>query len=68
MISTVDRNKQEVLKAELMAQYPALGGKTLNTESIQNLISEVSMITHQDEAVIAQEIEKKLEYISSKSI
>ena len=68
MIATLDRNKQEALKKELKAQYPALGDKQLGTESIQSLVAEVSMITHQDEAKIAEEIERKLEYIQSKSI
>ncbi len=68
MIATLDRNKQEALKKELKAQYPVLGDKHLGTESIQSLVVEVSMITHQDEAKIAEEIERKLEYIQSKSI
>ncbi|HLT75264.1 MAG TPA: hypothetical protein VKZ68_09260 [Ohtaekwangia sp.] len=68
MVTTIDRNKQEALKKELKAQYPALGDKSLNSESLQNLIAEVSMLTHQDEAKVADEIKRKLEYIRSKSI
>ncbi len=68
MIATIDRNKQEALKKELKSQFPALGDKQLNAESLQGLIAEVSMLTHQDEAKVAAEIERKLEYIKSKSI
>lgn len=64
----IDNSKHHLLREELKSEYPSLRDKELNSESLESIIASLSLITHQDESTIEKIIEKKLEYISSKSI
>jgi hypothetical protein len=70
MIHTINNSTRENLKNELRNDFPNLTDNELNTmdDSVEKLISSISLKINRDEKVVAEVVKEKLEYIYSKSI
>lgn len=70
MIHTINNSTRENLKNELKNDFPNLTDNELNSmdDSVEKLISSISLKINRDEKVVAEVVKEKLEYIYSKSI
>ena len=67
MITTaIDNSKKHLLKDELQAKFPQL--KLQSSDSIESIISKISLISNQNEEEISRIIEEQLVYVNSKSL